>query len=266
MRHFIHAISFLFILFTSACTSHVSIDPYGSFISSADTIIISGVRVNPSTRIDNGPIVSRQFSFNASSYHFSTSANIRFINAGGRNNRGIIRGPSRVVNAIEVENFSGDLSIFDPSSSWVVRRPIEVTLFIPLNSPLNIISSGSSHISIPSTQASLSLSVSGSGSVRFGHASSTNITIVGSGHVVGQSVSQSLDVSITGSADVRVQDAKLNNLDAEIEGSGSLQVGGYAGGATLQVIGSGSIYVNHVTAQPRTQSIGSGSIKIGNWQ
>lgn len=253
------------ILLLSACSSSLVIGRHGAFATGGDYLLINGIQINPSSRVDNGPIRSKEFSSYASSFHFDTSIDVNFVVQQRRGVYCVIRGPSSVIEAMDIENHGNIFSISDPQGLWVINQPIQITIYIPSNNPLRIASTGSSDIIIPSTNASLDLRVTGAGNVRFGHVARTKIHVTGSGSVSGQSVSQELEIRATGHGNIRVQEAKLNNLTIAISGSGNAKIGGYSQDATLKITGAGNISVGHVTNHPRISVIGAGNVSVGNW-
>lgn len=116
------------------------------------------------------------------------------------------------------------------------------------------------------TDGTLSLKVSGSGTIRTGSIDSKELTAhcSGSGSLTLSRVSsRSLSASVSGSGDIRLNDVSVaGEVNLRTSGSGDITVHGSCQNVSATVSGSGSISGELAYENIRTSKSGSGSIRL----
>lgn len=134
---------------------------------------------------------------------------------------------------------------------------------------------------VANTNGPLSVDIAGSGDVRAGAAREAHLRIAGSGNVTTgavfgpgdirvagsgdvrmASVSRWLKAEVAGSGNVRVDGGRVDNLTANIAGSGDVDFRGAAGSLNVSVAGSGDVRAASVSGPVKRTIIGSGSVYV----
>lgn len=141
--------------------------------------------------------------------------------------------------------------------------PLEVLATVPAGTPLEVRELvGSTEIG--DTDGPLVMTVS-AGSAAIGRVRDVVLGIVGSGDIGIARVAGSLTVDLSGSGSVTVHRAELDRLRIDLSGSGDVRVDGRARQAELTLAGAGVIEVSEVDTRPAIRITGAGEVLVGNW-
>ncbi|OGM28509.1 hypothetical protein A2962_00780 [Candidatus Woesebacteria bacterium RIFCSPLOWO2_01_FULL_39_61] len=140
----------------------------------------------------------------------------------------------------------------------------KVTVKVPKGASLNL-SDIEGKTRLGDTEGSLRLHIGGGGDVNVGKVQKVNAKISGSGRVAISSIQGNAKLRVSGSGDFSVAGGDIGELEADVSGSGDINIRATVQEADLSVSGSGDIYVFKVVNRPQKHLSGSGSIRVGNW-
>lgn len=136
-------------------------------------------------------------------------------------------------------NVDGDSMSF---SNDVAATGIKV--FVPFQTPISVVSSGTGNVEIDGIDGPLDIKVSGAANVHSSGASTMVVAVIsGSGHI-------------------DIDTGNVETIDARVSGVGNVQFRGTATNADLKVSGVGNIYVAHVINPPIKRVTGIGKIRV----
>jgi hypothetical protein len=139
----------------------------------------------------------------------------------------------------------------------------KVLVKVPRGTALNL-SGIEGNTVIGDTEGDVTATVSTSGNIEAGRIKNLNASIQGHGSITVAEVCGSVIAQIMGHGNVTVRKGSIEFVTANVMGHGNVNIKGRAENATLTVMGHGSINIAHVENEPQKSLMGHGSINIGN--
>lgn len=170
----------------------------------------------------------------------------------------------RGATSIELGNRGcGDWTVANTDGELSISNSGSGTIRAGTSRSLDLSVAGSGGVSAGTT-GEADISIAGSGSVTLAATDSTDVAAVGSGNLrIGRLQGNTLDVSIAGSGDVRIDGGEVRSLDVSIVGSGDVFFNGRAGDVSASIAGSGDVRVAEATGSVNRSIVGPGDIRIG---
>jgi hypothetical protein len=148
---------------------------------------------------------------------------------------------------------------------------------------LELANAGCGDWQVGNVRGRLIVNVTGSGSVRTGVAGAASLSVAGSGGIATHDITGPLDAMnvgsgvidvasvegvfkarIAGSGHVRVAGGHASAMQAQVAGSGDIDLKGVADSLQASVMGSGDVRVLRVTGPVHKAIAGSGAVRIGS--
>jgi len=107
------------------------------------------------------------------------------------------------------------------------------------------------------------VAIMGSGDIRVGATRDLEAMIMGSGDITVARVDGAVEASLPGSGNIVVGGGRATSLDANIMGSGDIEMRGQAGDVKANIMGSGDIRVASASGSVDQRTMGSGRVRIG---
>jgi len=140
---------------------------------------------------------------------------------------------------------------------------LTLAIKVPPATPVSLSDAGSGTYTIGSLGAVLTVPLAGSGTVQAAGSMGLDAQVAGSGTINLDQVNGPAKIEIRGSGDVTIRDGVLSTLAIELRGSGNAKVSeGRVGILAANLTGSGSIRVGGTVRDASVSSTGSGDIDI----
>jgi Putative auto-transporter adhesin, head GIN domain len=180
-----------------------------------------------------------------------------------------LEGPAEILKEIETE-VSGDKLIIGKESRWMdwgwsSKYNITVYVTVPTIEAVSVAGSGNLYCEDKITVDNLDLSVSGSGSMRLAFAASGNVEadVSGSGDMDLKGSCTNFDSDVSGSGKVYVSASIKERADLGVSGSGKIQMQGNVRDVKAGISGSGRINAGELLAEKCDVRIsGSGDLEV----
>lgn len=137
---------------------------------------------------------------------------------------------------------------------------LEIVIKVPSKTSIDI-DNVHGDVTIGDTDGRVTASVAGS-ALRLGRVADVSLTLQGSGKIRADAVNGYATVLVLGSGKTVIEDGIMPALIANVQGSGSVRVGGTAETAQISVQGSGAVTIMHVRQTPLKLVQGSGTVTV----
>jgi len=141
--------------------------------------------------------------------------------------------------------------------------PLEVRILVPAATPLAL-SGLVGEVAVEGVGGPLDLELIG-GAARLDRTTGGSLAVVGGSRIELAAASGDLSIAVQGAGDVAVAQAALERLEVDLNGTGSVTVGGTAERASVQIAGVGNVAIDRVRERPQVSVVGIGRVEIGNW-
>lgn len=155
---------------------------------------------------------------------------------------------------------SGAGSVISSATGGLDAR-VKLTLKVPRGAAVS--ARGIRHnFAVGDTLGPLALAAQGTPELRVGRVGDTQLTLQGAVQAHVRSIVGGATIATQGASHVEVQDADITALQVNMQGAGSVTIGGSAQTATLSAMGVAKIDLAHCASEPMNSSMGMANIRV----